>query len=60
MVVMRAEALRVLVFDKQRPLAEVWCDVTDLGCDYSAALHCTLPTAWLLGEPVPFDRFPDW
>ena len=59
-VVMSAQALGILVFEKEEPLTEVRMDVIDVACSYSSTLNCTLPAPRFLGEPVPSDRLPNW
>ena len=59
-VVMSAQALGILVFEKEYPLIEVRIDVIDVACSHSSTLNCTLPSPRFLGETVPSDRLPNW
>ena len=59
-VVMSAEALRVLVFEKEQPLTEVGFDVIDVACRYDPTFNGTVSAPRFFCEPVPSDRFPCW
>jgi hypothetical protein len=54
-VVVSAKALRILIFEKEQPLTDVWLDVIDVACGYSSTLNCTLSAERLLNEPMPSD-----
>jgi hypothetical protein len=57
-MVARAKALGVLVFDEKRPLPLGRFDVINVACCYCLSLGRTRSTPWLLGKPVPSDRLP--
>jgi hypothetical protein len=58
-VVVKTKALGVLVLHEKRPLATVRFDVMNLVRRYGPTLNCTFSALGFLGEPVPFDRFPN-
>jgi hypothetical protein len=59
-VVVSAQALGIVVFEKEYPLTEVRSDVIDVACSYISTHTCTLSAPRFLGEPVPSDRLPNW
>ena len=59
-VVLSAEALSVLVFEKEQPLTKVGFDVIDVACSYCPTFYRTLSAPRFFGEPVPSDRLPSW
>ena len=59
-VVVSAEALSVLVFEKEQPLTKVGFDVIDVACSYYPTFNGTLSAPWFFGKPVPSDRLPCW
>jgi hypothetical protein len=55
-----AKTLRVLVFREKCPLPQMIFDMVDVrSCPRSTFLRATSAIG-LLGEPLPFDRFPRW
>lgn len=54
------EALRVLVSRKKRPLPVMIFDMVDMRGDHRATFQAAPSAGWLLGKPMPLDRFPDW
>jgi hypothetical protein len=59
-VVVSAEALSILVFEKEQPLTLVRFDVIDVACSYYPTFNGTLSAPWFFGKPVPSDRLPCW
>jgi hypothetical protein len=59
-VVVRTQALSILVFEEQQPLTAMVIDVIDVACNHGATFYCTLTAERFRGEPVPSDRLPNW
>jgi len=57
-MVMGAEALRVCIFDEERPLTQMGFNVINVACRDCPTLNRTLSAPRFLGEPVPSDRLP--
>jgi hypothetical protein len=58
-VVVRTQALGVLVLHEKRPLTTVGFDMINVVRGYGPTLNRTFSTLGFLGEPVPSDRFPN-
>jgi hypothetical protein len=59
-VVVRAQALSILVFEEEQPLTAMGIDVINVARSHGSTLNCTLTAQRLRGEPVPSDRLPNW
>jgi hypothetical protein len=53
-VVVRAQALSILVFEEEQPLTAMGIDVINVARSHGSTLNCTLTAQRLRGEPVPF------
>jgi hypothetical protein len=59
-VVVRTQALSILVFEEEQPLTAMGIDVINVARSHGSTLNCTLTAQLLRGEPVPSDRLPNW
>jgi len=59
-VVVRTQALSILVFEEEQPLTAMGIDVINVACSHGSTLYCALTAERLRGEPMPSDRLPNW
>jgi hypothetical protein len=53
------EAFRVLISRKKRPLPVMVFDMIDMRGEHRTTFLGTASAEWLLGKPMPLDRFPN-
>ena len=58
-VMVKTQALGVLVLHEKRPLTTVGFDVINVVREYRPSLNCTFSALGFLGKPMPSDRFPN-